>query len=74
MIQCRVKSGMARAREQGKRFGRPPTPPAKADAIRAALLAGGKGIQKIAREFGVGTGTVQRLKAGMDRQAADVAA
>jgi hypothetical protein len=35
------------------------------DAIRAALVAGGKGIRKIAIEHGVGTGTVQRIAAGM---------
>jgi hypothetical protein len=32
-------------------------------AIRKALARGDKGIRRIAVEFGVGTGTVQRVKA-----------
>jgi hypothetical protein len=34
-------------------------------AIRAALKAGDVGMHKIAAAFGVGTGTVQRIKAEM---------
>jgi hypothetical protein len=34
-------------------------------AIRAALSRGGEGMHKIAARFGVGTGTVQRIKAEM---------
>jgi DNA invertase Pin-like site-specific DNA recombinase len=60
-------SGLARAREKGtesgKPFGRPKTNTATEDAIRSALASGGKGIRKIAAELGVGTGTVQRIKA-----------
>lgn len=63
MIQERIKAGVARARAQGKHIGRPPTEAPKVAAIRAALQAGGKGILRIAREFKVGTGTVQRIKA-----------
>jgi hypothetical protein len=37
----------------------------KERAIRTALAAGGKGLLKIAAEFGVGLGTVQRIKAAM---------
>ncbi|MBF0562239.1 MAG: recombinase family protein [Alphaproteobacteria bacterium] len=69
LIQSRVKAGMARARAEGKRFGRPPLKPTKAAAIRAELQAGGKGILRIAKELGVGTGTVQRIKAEMARVA-----
>ncbi|WP_170303560.1 hypothetical protein [Reyranella soli] len=35
------------------------------DEIRAALIAGRKGIKKIAKTIGVGVGTVQRVKAAM---------
>jgi hypothetical protein len=34
-------------------------------AIQAALAAGDMGMHRIAARFGVGTGTVQRIKAGM---------
>jgi DNA invertase Pin-like site-specific DNA recombinase len=33
--------------------------------IKAALAKGNKGILKIATEFGVGSGTVQRIRAEM---------
>lgn len=64
MIQDRVKAGLARAKangtKSGKAIGRPKVPTAIEEAIRVAR-AEGKGIRKIAREVGVGTGTVQRL-------------
>jgi DNA invertase Pin-like site-specific DNA recombinase len=62
MIQERVKAGMARARSEGKHLGRPSTAPELEQRIRAALAAPGRpGFHKIAKQFGVGTGTVQRL-------------
>lgn len=60
MIQERVRAGLARARAQGKRLGRPKVGQRVEAAVRAAR-AGGKGIRKIARELGVGVGTVQRI-------------
>ena len=42
MIQERVRAGLARARGEGKRLGRPPLPEAKEAAIRAALAAPGR--------------------------------
>jgi DNA invertase Pin-like site-specific DNA recombinase len=63
MIIERVKAGLSRARAQGKRLGRPTISAAKERAIRSALAEGGKGILKIAAECGVGSGTVQRIKA-----------
>ena len=51
MIQERVKAGLARARANGKKLGRP------------ALAARQHGIRKIASICGVGVGTVQRIKA-----------
>ena len=60
MIRDRIHAGLSRARSQGKRLGRPRVPYTTERAIRAAR-AEGKGILKIAREVGVGTGTVQRV-------------
>jgi DNA invertase Pin-like site-specific DNA recombinase len=60
MIRERVMSGLARAREEGKRLGRPQLDGKKAEAIRRAR-ATGKGIRRIARDLGVGVGTVLRV-------------
>jgi len=60
MIQERVKAGLARARAQGKRLGRPPV----SVMVERAILAHrkkGLGIKRIARQVGVGVGTVQRV-------------
>jgi DNA invertase Pin-like site-specific DNA recombinase len=65
MIRLRVNAGLARARAQGKRLGRPRLAAATELAIRAALAEGSKGMLKIAAEHGVGSGTVQRIKAEM---------
>lgn len=63
MIRDRVKSGMARARAQGKHVGRPKISTELEKDIRAALALGDRGILKVARAFNVGTATVQRIKA-----------
>lgn len=60
MIQERVKSGLARARAQGKTLGRPKIPAATERAILEARK-GGKGIKSIARDLKIGVGTVQRV-------------
>jgi DNA invertase Pin-like site-specific DNA recombinase len=63
MIRERVLTGLARAREQGIQLGRrrlEDTEPNKAAAIRRAR-AKGTGIRRIARDMGVGVGTVLRL-------------
>ena len=62
MIRERVKAGLVRARAQGKRLGRPPTPKTKVRAIQSALRAGGSSIRQIAAEVGVAPMTVQRVK------------
>jgi DNA invertase Pin-like site-specific DNA recombinase len=64
MIQERVKAGLARARAQGRRLGRPMVGSGVEDAVRAAR-ADGKGIRRIARELKIGVGTVQRIVAEM---------
>ncbi len=60
IIRERVNAGLQRAREKGTRLGRPPVRPEVEQAIRSARVEG-KGMLKIARELGIGTGTVQRV-------------
>jgi len=64
MIRARVMAGLDRARAKGVRLGRP-TVGKKTEAAIRARLAAGKGILRVAKELGVGTGTVQRVKASM---------
>ena len=62
MIQERVRAGLARARDEGKRLGRPPIAPELEQRIREALAKPGRpGVRKIAERFGVDPGTVQRI-------------
>jgi DNA invertase Pin-like site-specific DNA recombinase len=65
MIRQRVRAGLKRAVEQGKQLGRPKISPALEKRIQTQLRAN-KGILKVARECGVGTGTVQRIKQEME--------
>ena len=60
MIVERVKAGLARARAQGKRLGRPKVP-ARTEAAIHQLRAEGLGIKTIAKRVGCGVGTVQRV-------------
>jgi DNA invertase Pin-like site-specific DNA recombinase len=62
MIRERVRSGLARARGQGKRLGRPSTPAEVENAVLADLKAGDMGMRRIAAKHGVGVSVVQRLK------------
>ena len=62
MIQQRVRAGLKRAAEKGNYPGRPKISEALEKRIQTQLRAG-KGILRVAREIGVGTGTVQRIKA-----------
>ena len=61
IIVERINAGLARARAQGKKLGRPTTITAKTETRIRALRAKGYGILRIAREIGCGTGTVQRV-------------
>jgi DNA invertase Pin-like site-specific DNA recombinase len=64
MIQVRIKAGIARARSNGVKLGRPKT----SDAVERQIkdrLRGGDGILKIARSMGIGTGVVQRIEREM---------
>lgn len=60
MIQDRVKAGLERARANGKTLGRPRISTRAEFAILTAH-AEGKSIRAIARDVGVGHGTVQRV-------------
>ena len=63
MIQERINAGIARARKHGTKSGRPigrPRLPQETLAAIHAARADGKGIKRIARDLGVGVGTVQK--------------
>src|SRR5262245_33879732 len=71
MIQERVRAGLARARTEGKRLGRPPIAPEVEERIRKALATPGRpGVRKIAERFGVDPGTVQRISRPFEASAA----
>jgi DNA invertase Pin-like site-specific DNA recombinase len=68
MIAERVRAGLARARSEGKRLGRPPIAAALEKRIREALAAPGRpGVRVIEKQFGVDPGTVQRISRPFDR-------
>ncbi|MFN9297472.1 MAG: resolvase, partial [Acidobacteriota bacterium] len=58
--RVRVRAGLAHARLQGKRLGRPPTAAGKAGSVRYLFLAG---ISKseITRRLKIGRTSVRRL-------------
>src|SRR5262249_17730277 len=62
IIAERVRAGLARARSEGKRLGRPPIAPSLERRIREALAIPGRpSVRVIAKRFGVDPGTVQRI-------------
>jgi hypothetical protein len=75
MLQfCRVRAGHdsgtcprrpCAGKDEGKTLGRRKIAPTTEKAIRAALTKCEEGMHKIAARFGVGTGTVQRIKSEM---------
>ena len=73
MIRQRVHAGLKRAVAQGKQLGRPRIDAALEKRIQAQLRTG-KGMLKVARECGVGSGTVQRIKQEMKSPFAVLAA
>jgi DNA invertase Pin-like site-specific DNA recombinase len=64
MIVERVRAGLARARSEGKRLGRPRIAADKDRAVRR-LLADDVGILRAARLAGVGVSAVQRIRTEM---------
>jgi DNA invertase Pin-like site-specific DNA recombinase len=65
LIRSRVKAGLERARKRGIKIGRHRIPPKIETAIRERLQTG-QGILKTAKELGLGTGTVHRVRREMD--------
>ena len=61
MIQERVNAGLARAKAEGKRLGRP-TLGSDIEAKVRELRATGMGIIKVAKTLGIGVSAVQRLE------------
>jgi DNA invertase Pin-like site-specific DNA recombinase len=66
MIVERVKSGLARAKAQGKQLGRPRNNDPALIAEVKRLRADGLGINRVARRLGVGSSYVQRIVAERD--------
>jgi hypothetical protein len=60
LIRERVLAGLARARSQGKRLGRPPVPPITVDKIKR-LREEGLSLRKIAKQVGISTSKVHQL-------------
>ena len=61
IIRERIRAGLARAKAEGKVFGRPKISAEKETAI-ARSLAAGRGIRRVARELKVGVSVLQRIK------------
>jgi DNA invertase Pin-like site-specific DNA recombinase len=63
MIRERVMAGLSRAKADGTRLGRRRLEDSDAEKVAAivAARAAGTGIRRIARELGVGVGTVLRV-------------
>jgi len=61
IIRERVRSGLNRARAQGKKLGRPRRDEAKRLTAIRGLRKRGAGICKIARQLGIGVSSVQRI-------------
>jgi DNA invertase Pin-like site-specific DNA recombinase len=62
-ISDRIKSGLDRARKEGKRIGRPTTVTADTEASIRKLRADGAGKLRIAKQLGIGVSSVQRVLA-----------
>jgi DNA invertase Pin-like site-specific DNA recombinase len=68
MIRERVMTGLARARAEGKQLGRRTVEQSHARKVKSVLTlrSQGLGIRRIAREVGLGVGTVVRLVSSGD--------
>ncbi|MDY0059883.1 MAG: recombinase family protein [Myxococcota bacterium] len=61
IIRERVRAGIAKAKEDGKRLGRPPLPEEKIRKIREQLAAGAT-VRAVAKACGASVGAVQKLR------------
>jgi DNA invertase Pin-like site-specific DNA recombinase len=73
IIKERVNAGLARAKANGVKLGRPKISGDVEASVRD-LRQAGVGIKAIAKQLGLGTGTVQRIVAEMQQAAASEAA
>ena len=62
LILERTQSGVARARAQGKRFGRPPVIPEKKHPQIMAALQQGQSVTAVARQFRTSRPTIHRIR------------
>ena len=67
MIQERVKAGLQRAKDQGKRLGRPPVPPIKQNRM-VELRGKGLSYRRIAKKMDLSLGTVSGCLRKIDRR------
>ena len=65
ILKSRISAGLARARANNVRIGRPPMPISRAEKVRKALRDG-HSIRAVAAATGVSTATVQRVKRSMN--------
>ena len=62
IIQERVRAGLRRAKAEGKQLGRPRiAPELEAKILPPSRPGRAEGVRKIAKQFGVDPGTVQRI-------------
>jgi DNA invertase Pin-like site-specific DNA recombinase len=67
IVQERVRAGLARAKSEGKRLGRPRIAAELEKRIHEALKAPGRqGVRQIAKRFRVSPATVQRISRPFD--------
>jgi len=66
MIRERVCAGLNRAREKGKKLGRPRVNKEVEDMVKKQRMEG-SGIKKIARKLGIGVSVVQRIVHGSNQ-------
>lgn len=64
MIRDRVVAGMARARSEGVKFGRPRVSPEKEESARE-MLSAGKSFRETAAACGIGMSALVRIKSEM---------
>ena len=60
IIQERIKAGLARAKANGTKLGRRPTPQQRITAVKIAR-SDGLSIRKIATKYGMSTRTIQDI-------------
>lgn len=73
MIAARVMAGLDRVKASGRKLGRPKIS-AKREAMLIDALNRGKTHKAVQREFGIGSSTIQRVRAAMEVVAMEVVA